>query len=340
MRCLTLADALAARGAKCTFICREHAGNLIEHIYNKGHGVYSLPIGQGTDTDLAHSTWLGATQVQDIEGCVSVLTKLQPDWLVVDHYALDARWEVEAAKLCTKLMVIDDLADRVHTCNLLLDQTFGREAKDYGALVPEDCALLCGSRYALLRPEFAALRPYSLQRRAHPRLKHLLITMGGVDKDNVTAQVLNALRGCPLPDDCAITVVMGATAPCLSDVQQQAQTMRWPTSVRVAVSNMARLMADSDLAIGAAGATSWERCCMGLPTIMIVLAENQIAVADSLEKTGASRVLELNNSFMSQLTSSIAEICNPATNLIRMSQAARSIVDGRGCNAVATKLGA
>lgn len=340
MRCLTLADALATKGAQCTFICREHVGNLIGHMRSKGHTVHGLPRGLGADTSLAHSAWLGATQAQDIEACVPLLAKLQPDWLVVDHYALEARWEVEAGNVCSNLMVIDDLADRPHVCKFLLDQTFGRTAKDYQALVPEDCSLLCGSSYALLRSEFAALRPYSLQRRRQPQLKHLLITMGGVDKDNVTAQVLSALRCCPLPEGCEITVVMGATAPWLADVQQQAETMPWPTRVLVGVNNMAQLMADSDLAIGAAGATSWERCCLGLPTIMLVLAENQRAVAYGLAKAGAAVVLELNYSFELQLANSIADICDSETKFMRMSQAARTVVDGQGLGAVVTKLGA
>ncbi len=340
MRCLTLADALASKGAQCTFICREHTGNLMEHIRSKGHTVYSLPMSQDTDTSLAHSAWLGATQVQDAQACSSLLAHLQPDWLVVDHYALDARWEGALAKHCCQLMVIDDLADRTHVCDLLLDQTIGRDARDYSALVPENCTLLCGSNYALLRPEFAELRPYSLQRRVQPQLKHLLITMGGIDKDNATSQVLNALRACSLPVDCEITVIMGPTAPWLADVQQQAQTMPWPTTVRVGVSNVAQLMADSDLAIGAAGSTSWERCCLGLPTIILVLAENQTNVAVGLAAAGAARVVELSDAAMSKLVISLAELCDSATDLMRMSQAASNVVDGHGTNVITEILGA
>ncbi len=338
MRCLTLADALVATGAKCVFICREHAGNLIEHIRSKGHGVYSLPMDYGADTDLPHSVWLGATQEQDTQVCSPLLVKLQPDWLVVDHYALDYRWERAFTAHCGKIMVIDDLADRAHSCDLLLDQTYGRHASEYSTLVPEDCTLMCGSSYAMLRPEFAALRPFSLQRRERPRLKHLLITMGGIDKDNVTSQVLSALRACLLPDDCEITVVMGATAPWLADVQRQAETMPWPTTVRIGVSNMAQLMADSDLAIGAAGATSWERCCLGLPTIMFALAENQTTVADGLSSAGAARVIELSDAAMLQLTISIAELSDSATDLTRISQAACNVVDGKGLEAVVGRL--
>lgn len=338
MRCLTLADALVAKGAKCTFICREHAGNLIEHIRSKGHAVHSLPMGTGADTDLTHSAWLGAAQAQDAEACASTLATLQPDWLVVDHYALDARWESAVAELCGQVMVIDDLADRPHCCKLLLDQTFGRYAKDYRPLVPDDCTLLCGPSYALLRPEFAALRPYSLQRRVRPHLKHLLITMGGVDKDNVTAQVLNALRACSLPADCEITVVMGTTAPWLADVQQQALSMPWPTTVRVGVSNMAQLMADSDLAIGAAGATSWERCCLGLPTVMMVLADNQRYAAGLLEKAEAARILQLDNNPPTQLSRLIDEVTLSERLLRCLTEGARVITDGEGVRRTADYL--
>lgn len=336
MRCLTLADALAAKGAQCTFICREHAGNLIVHIYRQGHAVHSLPMSDDADADLAHSAWLGATQAQDAQACAPLLATLQPDWLVVDHYALDTRWEGAMAQHCAQLMVVDDLADRPHACNLLLDQTFGRQADDYSSLVPEDCTLLCSSNYALLRPEFAALRPYSLQRRVQPKLKHLLITMGGVDKDNVTAQVLNTLRACPLPADCEITVVMGSTAPWLAGVQQQAQSMPWPTTVRVGVNNMAQLMADSDLAIGAAGATSWERCCLGLPTVLVVLAANQTLIAAALSNAGAVVQLELSD--MPRLLAHVPVMRGIQTALTSMSNAASKISKGEGATYVASQI--
>jgi UDP-2,4-diacetamido-2,4,6-trideoxy-beta-L-altropyranose hydrolase len=295
MRCLTLADALAARGADCQFICRAHEGNLIEFIRGKGYLAHALPIAhearagstapspEASPPDLAH--WLGATPAHDAEACVPILAAQRPDWLIVDHYALDVRWERALAPHYRKLMVIDDLADRPHACDLLLDQTFGRDAADYRPLVPADCRLLCGS-------QFAALRPYSLQRRVRPALRELLITMGGVDKDNATSQVLQALRTCPLPAECRITVVMGATAPWLGEVRTLAQDMPWPTRVLVGVNDMAQLMADSDLAIGAAGATSWERCCLGLPTIMLVLAENQRKIAEALCEAGAAHLLD------------------------------------------------
>ncbi len=338
MRCLTLADALVAKGAHCEFICREHSGHLIEHIRSKGYTVHSLALHSETDTDLTHSAWLGATQAQDVQACAHILAHLQPDWLVVDHYALDARWEGALAEHCSQVMVIDDLADRPHSCQLLLDQTFGRAADDYRPLVPGDCTLLCGSHYALLRPEFAALRPYSLQRRTQPQLHQLLITMGGVDKDNATGQVLAALRDCALPADCEITVVMGATAPWRAEVERQAQDMSWPTRVLVGISNMAQLMADSDLAIGAAGATSWERCCLGLPTAMMVLADNQRHAAALLEEAEAARILQLDENLPTQLACLIDEVALSERLLHRLSEGASVITDGEGARRIADHL--
>lgn len=350
MRCLTLADDLAAKGADCEFICRAHEGNLIDLICRKGYITHSLPITrQGglcitpsvTDTpyiDVAHAHWLGATQEQDAAACAPLLAIQRPDWLIVDHYALDARWEHALAPHYRKLMVIDDLADRHHACDLLLDQTFGRDAADYHPLVPADCRLLCGSQYALLRPEFAALRPYSLQRRARPTLRKLLIAMGGVDKDNATGQVLQTLRACPLPADCPITVVMGATAPWLEEVRTQAQDMPWPTLVRVGVNDMAQLMADSDLAIGAAGATSWERCCLGLPTIMLVLAKNQLKVAQGLEQVGAATLVTSRPGAEYQLASLLGTLASTPQKLYAMSKSSAAIVDGKGSHSVTTLL--
>lgn len=347
MRCLTLADALAARGADCQFICRAHEGNLIEFILGKGYVAHALPIAHEANTgstapgpaastpDPTHAPWLGATQAQDAQACAPILAAQRPDWLIVDHYALDARWERALAPHYRKLMVIDDLADRPHACDLLLDQTFGGDAADYRPFVPAACRLLCGSQYALLRPEFAALRPYSLQRRTRPALRELLITMGGVDKDNATGQVLEALRTCPLRAYCRITVVMGAAAPWLGEVRTQAQDMPWPTRVLVGVSDMAQLMADSDLAIGAAGATSWERCCLGLPTAMMVLAANQRHAARLLEQANAVRMLDLAANLQKGLAEFINEIFTSETLLAQLRDSASKVTDGKGCEHVA-----
>lgn len=341
MRCLTLADALQAAGAQCHFICREHPGNLIEQIRQRGFVVGSLPAGSedvalNVSADVAqtnYAAWLGADWATDAAQTKVGAGETAVDWLIVDHYALDVRWEQALRPLCRKLMVIDDLADRTHDCDLLLDQNLGRDVEDYNQLVPEDCVVLVGPHYALLRPEFAALREESLRRRAIPQLRHLLITMGGVDQADATGSVLEALQDCPLPADMRVTVVMGPHAPWFERIQLLAAQMLQPTEVRCNIQNMAQLMADTDLAIGAAGSTSWERCCLGLPTLIVVLAENQRKGAAALERSGSAKVLggldDISRTFRP-----VFSLLTTTDALRQLSQASRLITDGQGVSRV------
>lgn len=339
MRCLTLADALRAHGARCHFICRTHPGNLVDTIQARGFSVDCLaprPSAQRSveeeDEPLtAHASWLGSAQYDDAAETRSLLAALRPDWLVVDHYALDSRWERVVRASCGRLMVLDDLADRAHDCDLLLDQGLGREQEDYRGLVPVTCEILAGTRYALLRPEFASLREYSLDRRQRFRLDRILVSMGGVDRDNVTERVLRALRHSALPPHCEITVVMGAHAPWVNDVEKEAALMGTSCHVRINVNNMAELMADSDLAIGAAGSSSWERCALGLPTIMVVLAANQVRAARSLTKEGAATVVQ-----QQQISGGITAAIDALNGdqLMEQSRRAALLVDGLGSSRV------
>ena len=342
MRCLTLADLLKSNGIECHFICRQHPGHLMDLISSKGHIVHSLPysssnaalLHESDDAQLEHATWLATSQNEDADMCIKILRTIQPQWLIVDHYALDARWEVAIKPYCRKLMVIDDLADRLHDCDLLLDQNIGRTAFDYNDLVPCGCSVLAGPKYAMMRPEFAALRSYSLQRRSIPQFRHLLISMGGVDRDNSTGKVLAALNHSSLPNDCSISVVMGTTAPWMNEVREFAKQMPWSTEVRVGISDMAKLMADSDLAIGAAGVTSWERCCLGLPTLMLVLAENQRMVALGLERAGAAKVLQGLDDIHESIPRYLGDLVSSPLQRTAMSHIAAGIVDGSGTASV------
>lgn len=338
MRCLTLADTLSSQGSPCRFICREHEGHLIEHIRSKDYPIHVLPASisyrmghhkSPTTKTPAHSNWLGCDWQVDATDTLTILRDDVPDWLVVDHYALDERWESALREGCQKLMVIDDLADRSHACDLLLDQNLGREACDYISLVSSHCRLLTGSQFALLRPEFAALREFSLQTHQTTRLKSLLVTMGGIDLNNATGKVLEALKTSPLPPDCQITVVMGARAPWLEQVHAVAAAMPWTTEIQVNIDNMAQVMAESDLVIGAAGGTSWERCCLGIPSLLVILAENQIHGANALEEYGAARILGTPEDIHHTLSDGISILMNSA-EMRNMSTAASKITDGYG----------
>ncbi len=332
MRCLTLAKELEKQGAEVEFICRAHVGNLIEHIEQQGFRGYVLPLSQNAvaDEGLYGSKWLGVTQQEDAVLCLPILEKIKPDWLIVDHYSLDQKWQSLLTKCFTKLMVIDDLANRKHQCDVLLDQTYGRKESDYAGLVPKRSQLLLGSEYALLRPEFAEWREFSLQRRIKPSFKKLLITMGGVDLNNVTGELLEALKDGSLSKELEINIVMGATAPNLKSVQQQAELLAYKTNVMVNVSNMAEIMANADLAIGAAGATTWERCCLGLPTVTLVLADNQKLGASSLEKIKSTWSLKLGDCMAWKLRAIFKEIQKNSLLLSEISENTRRVTKGNG----------
>lgn len=340
MRCLALADALRKRGVQCCFIFRTHQGHLRDYIAQHEHEVIELSATEGcfdAPTYPAHAAWLGVDWSIDAKQTRHALGAQPADWLVVDHYALDRQWEQALKSHCKRLMVIDDLADRQHDCDLLLDQNLGRVAQDYRSLLALETPMLIGPKYALLRPEFAQWRARSLQRRgAQAKLRSLLITMGGVDKDNATGKVLEALKYCALHHDVMITVVVGPHGPWIDKVKLQAAQLPWATRVLSGVNNMAQLMTQSDLAIGAAGSTSWERCCLGLPTIQVVLAVNQEAIATALDNAGAAVVIDVDDLFcaLPQLLGEMAK----GTRLHAMSSFAGEVTNGTGSNTVADLL--
>src|SRR5690606_18254179 len=223
MRCLTLADELRRHGHECWFICREHQGHLGDLIMSRGHKltllsnpVEVLTAGNGSSPD-DYAAWLGVGWQDDAKQTLNAIKGQSADWLIVDHYSLDAKWEKAVSSQVRNIMVIDDLANRSHQCSILLDQNLGREEKDYDGLVPSDCDRLLGPRYALLRSEFTKFRPVSLNRRINPRLKRILISLGGVDRTNVTGRVLEALQTSDLPHTTRLDVIMGASAPHLNE---------------------------------------------------------------------------------------------------------------------------
>lgn len=348
MRCLTLAEALSAKGAECHFICREHPGHLLNVIRQRGFPASALPIqhpltacnGEARISDQtlpAHGAWLGCGWETDAAETKAILEQLRPQWLVVDHYALDYRWEMTLRPFSPRLLVIDDLADRTHSCDLLLDQNLGRRAQDYVELIPDGCEVLAGPKYALLRPEFAAMRPFSMERRRNPELKRILITMGGVDLPNATTQVLEALQACTLRDDCRISVVMGMQGLWLDAVREMAQSVPWSTEVLVNIGDMAQRMADSDLIIGGAGTTSLEWCSLGVPALVVVLADNQRSGALAMAETGCALLLGEVSSIKTTLKPALDQL-NRSGKLGDMGAKSSGVTDGLGVGRVVEKL--
>lgn len=333
-------------GVECLFICRAQPGDLREEIIARGFRVSELPSVAGdrernpVQDDVegpGYAAWLGCDWKIDARQTCEALARRRPQWLVVDHYALDHTWEGAVRPFVEKVLAIDDLADRVHDCDLLVDQNLGRRRSDYEALVPTGSEVLAGAEFAMLRHEFASLRPYSLSRREGASLRRVLITMGGVDQANASGLVLQALTGCTLPSDCQITVVLGRHAPWIKDVEQKAREIPWRTEVLVNFGEMARLMSECDLAIGGAGITSWERCCLGLPALVATMAENQRRGAQALHDSHAAISIGDLHEVNAKLPVAVAAAQNGEA-LSRMSKAARKITDGRGLEKVLAAL--
>lgn len=336
MRCLALADELRTRGAQCCFVSRPHRGNLVSMIDARGFAVRVLRAPAPARRPLpGHQDWLGADWYDDARETCAMLGTRRIDWLVVDHYAIDSRWEQRVRAQARRLLVIDDLADRPHDCDILLDQNLGATPQDYAPWIAPGCVTLIGPRHALLRPQFARRRAQSLLRRKVPQLHRLLITMGGVDKDNATSLVLDALGACALPETMRISVVMGPHAPWIDAVRDRASRMHVPTEVLTGVEDMADLMSRADLAIGAAGATSWERCVLGLPSIVVAVAQNQHAIARALDSAGAAIASGIDE-LPATLAGIFADPLAPAIDLRSLGVAASSVTDGHGASLVAS----
>ncbi len=344
MRCLTLADALKERKAEVTFITRDLIESLETLVKNHGHRHVKLRNDRHSDNvverdvmQLAHAHWLPVDWKYDAEQTVACLNRLgQFDWLVVDHYALDAQWENAVETVVQKILVIDDLADRAHSCNLLVDQNSYREYEyRYDNLVPSNCLKLLGASYALLRQEFKSAR--SSLRKRDGKISNILVFFGGGDATNETCKVLHSIKNIGI-DQVAVSVVVGAANPHVTDIRKLSNQMQNVT-VHVDIDYISQLMQDADLSIGAAGSATWERCALGLPSILIALAENQIEIAKSVERLGAGIYLGI----FSEVTQESIEMAirysfEHPQKISEMSRIAAALVDAEGCQRVLKKM--
>jgi UDP-2,4-diacetamido-2,4,6-trideoxy-beta-L-altropyranose hydrolase len=288
MRTMTLGRALRQAGAKVSFVTRLHEGGLIDQVRADGFGVTTLAAPERAGqahAEPAHASWVGASWQDDARDTSAGIRDIgaPSDWLIADHYGLDARWEAALRPSAKRILVIDDLADRHHECDLLLDQNLvdGLESR-YTGKVREDCGMLLGPRYALLQPLYEELHEQLLPRRGP--IRRVFIYFGGADRRNFTALALRAFLNLNRPD-VAVDVVLATDAPTVEAIRTCAR--RHPNvHLYRQLPSLAPLMARADVAVGAAGSTSWERMCLGLPALVVTLAENQKAVAAALHRRG------------------------------------------------------
>lgn len=317
MRCLALATELACRGADVRFAVNEVAPLYVPSIARSRFPVETI------------ATFGAAEAIAEHEGGVEAI--------ICDSYSCDAEIERRFRPVARTIVVLDDLADRPHDCDLLIDTTYGRRREDYDGLTPPDAQILVGAGYALLRPEFLALREESLRRRAiGGGIKRILVSLGLTDVGGVTARVVAALSRLDL--DAHINIVISPNASSRQDLERlAAKDAR--LMLHIDPPEIARLMAEADLAVGAGGTTSWERCCMGLPTVLLVLADNQRLVAQKLAEAGAALVAQGNaDAVLEEMTAKVAALAGDRGLLSRISANAAKTVDGEGARRAASAI--
>jgi UDP-2,4-diacetamido-2,4,6-trideoxy-beta-L-altropyranose hydrolase len=343
MRCLTLADELNRQGHECSFVCRALQGHLGDLIADKGYDLILLPtptcneMNPKTNNPDSYSVSLGVSWQDDAAQTLEAIGSLKLSWLVIDHYALDAKWERKLASAAEQIIVIDDLANRSHECTVLLDQNVLDQCvkQQYQKLVNENCLLLLGPKYALLRWEYADLAIALPQRDGV--IARVLVFVGGSDPYQLTEQYLHALDA-PKFRHLFVDVVIGKNHPAPITVKCLVES-RPRTRLYSGLTSLAALMVRADLMLGAGGATTWERMCLGLNSVVVSVAENQDQLSQKLLSRGLIHFLgnaeQIN---LPTITKTLNEIVESPDIIRTCSDKMRELVDGQGCKRVVYNL--
>ena len=338
IRCLTLAIQMRRSGDFVLFICRELPGHLCEMIESFGFDVSRLPAEEiqflsiDHSSGTPHASWLGvAWQTDAAQTYDCMLSYGFFDWLIVDHYAIDYCWEKKLRPLTKKLMVIDDLFDRKHEADLLLNQSILSEGSgNYNNLIPYSCKVLLGPEYALLRDDYKILRDQITPKTG--KIERLFIYFGGIDRSNFTGKCLEVLEQIA-PHNIEVDVVMPTVGQHKQAIVEIANRNSF-VNLHYHMPSLSKLMARADLAIGAAGTTSWERLCLGLPSYLISLAKNQLQIAKILDENGLAVWLgHHDNVTKTVISESLKEIFQNGYSE-NWSTKCRASVDGLGVNRV------
>lgn len=309
MRCLTLADAMAATGWTCDFAVAPETLDIVTGDRFGDHGLKIL--GDPFDPEMTPDGY---------------------DLAVIDHYGLNASYETGLRHAARRIAVLDDFPTRPHDCDLLIDQNYGRTVADYRGVIPAAATALCGTDFALLRPAFPALREAALARRGGGAAGRVLVSLGLTDVGGVTGDVMERLLA--METGVAFDVVIGPAAPSRERLTELAA--RDDVTLHIATDDMAALMAAADICVGAGGTTSWERCCLGLPTVLLVLADNQRDIAASLDEAGAATALSAWNG--GEVEAALSRLLGDHSAREAMARAASMLCDGGGAERAAAEL--
>ncbi len=341
VRCLTLAEKLRALGAHVQFLSCELPGNVLALVRQSGFAVLALALPAPGGGNEAGSPWFyGKSWETDVAECVSLARAVDEgiDWLIVDHYGIDSRWEAQIRPHVKQIAVIDDLANRLHDCDLLIDTNLQADSPSrYDGLVPKRCFRLQGPKFALLRPEFAEQRAALRQRDG--RVRRILVFFGGTDPSNQTSKALEAIASLQC-DGIETDVVVGATNPHKEAVGEFCAA-HLGFVFHCQTDRMAQLMAAADLAIGAGGTTTWERCAVALPSIVVTVADNQVPSTLIMAEHGCLLYLgnqdEVSAGAIAHVVLGLLE--TPGW-LLLMSARSAGLVDGSGAERIARRFAA
>ena len=342
MRCVALARGFIKRGHKVYFIMRTFLPSSEGILKASEINFRSLPDCNERCSTYAHSEWLACSETKDADQLLQLVKNNREEFkdvalVVVDNYALAEHWE-SAVQKYFPVLAIDDLSDRPHSAKWVLDQTVGKSARDYVGLVTSKTRLMLGPKFALLRDEFSELRDQAMYERSKPKeFNNLLVTLGGVDKGNVTRLVMKALTLSNYRFN--VTVIVGDSNPHYESLVAISRNVGYPVVLLRQVTDMAQQMLKSHLCIGAAGSTSWERCTLGLPTINLVIAENQYEISRNLHNVGAALDFgELSCSRVTELANRVDDFENDPESRMVMSKKAFQVCDGRGVKRIIEKV--
>lgn len=289
MRCLTLAEDLREHGIVCHFVCQERPGHLRDLVLERGFECRLIPYNDDGDP---YALGGSLTHEQEVIGSIAETCRIRSGKkpiLILDHYGIDITLESSLRPSVDRILVIDDLEDRQHDCDILLNQNFSLKPERYRGLVPDHCQLLLGPEYALLRKEFRQMREL-IRASGRPRfdVRKVLVFFGGSDFENFTGRALQQLAE---TGEFEPEVVVGKNHPCILDIQNQMQHFAGGR-LHVQTDRMAEIMARCSWYLGAGGSVTWERMALGLTGIVIPVAKNQKAICRDMAEAGLQLSLE------------------------------------------------
>lgn len=331
VRSLVIARELSKRGHDCILVTQEGSVDLLPG------GRDSLPKSNFLTKEIEKS---------DFDNAQALYNSLPENWnadlAFIDSYRLQKSYQTHVRKFSPKIAVMEDMPVREHDADFLIDPTYNRKTNEYKDLLTTQAIIKTGVDFAPLREEFALYRDQSIERRESQKAdstKHLVISMGLSDPLNATKFAMEALLALDRDLDFDLTVVLGKNSPHQNQIEELAKQFKKPATLLIAHNQMAKLMSVCDLVLGGGGSSSWERCCLGVPSIQLILARNQEDVTNSLAERGAVISFCYSNALnKTRVTSAVNTYLTNNDLLLQTSRAASKICDGDGAWRIANEL--